>query len=292
MQVHVRRLRGQALAQVSHRTFLRGLGMETTPYTGSTRWPDLVVNSVGITEPFDWLAKGWRDIQDAARYSLTYGAGIVLISGLLTFGLFATDSLFLLPFLVSGFFLIAPFLGIGLYQMSAHLEKGEPLKACSAVEAWKSNHGQISMVTAGLFIIMQLWIASNFVLFSLLYEGISPPLDNFFSKVFLSEDGRWFTVASITFGALFAWCAYMISAITVPMLIDRKVDGFTAIRFSIKAVLKNFPAMVIWAFLIVLIVGLGLITYYVGLLLALPLIGHASWHAYRSLVPVNELQQQ
>jgi len=94
-------------------------------------------------------------------------------------------------------------------------------------------------------------------------------------------------MASITVGAFFAWCAYMISAITVPMLIDRKIDGFTAIRFSIKAVLKNMPAMMIWAFLIVLIVGLGLITYYVGLLVALPLIGHGSWHAYRSLVPSN-----
>jgi len=261
--------------------------MENTPYTGSTQWPDLVVNKVELTAPFGWLTKGWRDMRDAARYSLTYGTGIVLISGLITFGLFATDSLFLLPFLISGFFLIAPFLGIGLYQMSAHLERGEPLKTCNALEAWKNNHTQISMITAGFFIIMQLWIATNFVLFSLLYEGISPPLDNFFSNVFLSEKGLKFTMASITVGAFFAWCAYMISAITVPMLIDRKIDGFTAIRFSIKAVLKNMPAMMIWAFLIVLIVGLGLITYYVGLLVALPLIGHGSWHAYRSLVPSN-----
>ena len=259
--------------------------METTPYTGSTRWPDLVVNRIELAEPFVWLTKGWKDMRNAGRYSLTYGAGIAVISGLLTFGLLATGSQFLLPFLVSGFFLIAPFLGIGLYQMSAHLERGEPLKTCNALEAWKSNHTQISMITAGFFIIMQLWIATNFVLFSLLYKGISPPLDNFFRDVFLSEEGRVFAMASITVGFFFAWCAYTISAITVPMLIDRKVDGFTAIRFSIKAVLKNMPAMMLWAFLIVLIVGLGLITYYVGLIVALPLIGHASWHAYRSLVP-------
>jgi len=259
--------------------------METTPYTGTTRWPELVVNKIELTEPFGWLKKGWKDMRDAGRYSFTYGAGIVLISGLLTFGLFATDSLFLLPFLVSGFFLIAPFLGIGLYQMSAHLERGEPLKNCNALEAWNSNHTQISMITAGFFIIMQLWIAINFVLFSLLYEGISPPLDNFFNNLFLSEKGRMFAIASVIVGFFFAWCAYAISAITVPMLIDRKVDGFTAIRFSIKAVLKNMPAMMLWAFLIVLIVGLGLVTYYIGLVIALPLIGHASWHAYRSLVP-------
>ena len=259
--------------------------MEATAYTGSTRWHELVVNRIGFTEPLNWLAKGWKDMRDAARYSLTYGAAIVVISGLLTFSLYATDTTFLLPFLVAGFFIIAPFLGIGLYQMSAHLEKSESLKTCNALEAWKSNHTQISMITGGFLIIMQLWIASNYVLFSLLYEGISPPLDNFFNNVFLSEKGRNFAIASVMVGFFFAWCAYMISVITVPMLIDRKVDGFTAIRISIKSVLKNMPAMMLWAFLIVLIVGLGLITYYIGLLVALPLIGHASWHAYRSLVP-------
>ena len=92
-------------------------------------------------------------------------------------------------------------------------------------------------------------------------------------------------MASVAVGFFFAWCAYMISVITVPILIDRKIDGFTAIRLSIKSVLKNMPAMMLWAFLIVLITGLGLITYYIGLIIALPLMGHASWHAYRSLVP-------
>ncbi len=262
--------------------------METTAYTGSTRWHELVVNKISFAEPFEWLSKGWKDMREAGRYSLTYAAVIVLISGLMTLGLVVTDNLFLLTFLVAGFFLVAPAIGIGLYQMSAHLERGEPLKTCNALEAWKRNQGQISMVTGGFFIIMQLWIAVNFVLFALLYAGISPPLENFFSKLFLSEEGRMFAIASVSVGFFFAWCAYAISVVTVPMLFDRKVDGFTAIRISIKAVLQNMPAMMLWAFLIVLIVGLGLITFYIGLLVALPLIGHGTWHAYRSLVPSAE----
>ncbi len=261
------------------------MNMDSTPYTGSTRWPDLVVNRVGIFEPFRWLQLGWKDMRAGAKYSLRYGLAIAIISGLLTLGLFATGSLFLLPFLVSGFFLIAPFLGIGFYQISRYLEKREPLHTCNPMDALKSNHVHIAMITGGLFMILQLWIASNFVLFSLLYDGLSPPLDNFFSDVFLSEKGRVFLMASIVVGAFFAGCAYMISATTVPILIDRKIDGFTAIRFSIKSVLQNMPAMLIWAFLIVLIVGIGLVTFYIGLIFALPLIGHGSWHAYRALVP-------
>lgn len=261
--------------------------METTAYTRSSRWPDLVVNKIRLTEPFEWLSKGWKDMRDAGRYSLMYGLGIVLISGLLTFALFATDNLFLLPFLVAAFFLIAPFLGIGLYQMSAHLERGESLKTCNALEAWKSNHTQISMITVGFLIIAQLWIAFNFILFALLYEGISPPIHNFISNVFLTEKGMLFSLASICVGFFFAFCAYLISVITVPILIDRKIDGFTAIRLSIKSVLNNMLPMMLWAFLIVLIVGLGLLTYYIGLIIALPVIGHGSWHAYRALVPTT-----
>lgn len=262
--------------------------MERTAYTGSTRWHDLVVNRIPPARPFRWLAKGWRDMRSTGIYSLRYGAVIVLISGLITFLVWSTGSGFLLPFLIAGFFIVAPPLGIGLYQMSAHLEKGEPLAACNAYEAWKSNQSQIAMVSAGLLIIMNVWIAANFGLFALLYEGISPPLDNFFSDAFLSDAGAKFALASLVLGFLMAWCAYAISVITVPMLIDREVDGFTALRFSIKSVLRNMPAMMLWAGLIVLIVGLGLITFYLGLIVALPLIGHASWHAYRDLVPAGK----
>jgi uncharacterized membrane protein len=262
--------------------------METTTYAGSTRWTELAVNQVSYTRPWAWLAKGCKDMRQAGAYSIRYGFGVVLISGLLTLGLYATGNFFLVPFLGAGFFLVAPAIGLGLYQMSAHLEKGEPLKTCNALEAWKRNQSQLSIVSAGFLIIMQLWIASNYVLFALLYSGISPPLDNFFVNAFLSEEGRVFAIASVAVGFGFAWCAFAISAVSVPMLMDRRIDGFTAVRISVKAVLGNMPAMMLWAMLIVIIVGLGLITFYIGLIVALPLVGHGTWHAYRDLVPSGE----
>lgn len=261
--------------------------MEPIAYTGSTRWDELEVNRIPLSQPLVWLAKGWRDMGSAGIYSLRYGAGIVVISGLITWLVWSTDSLFLLPFLVAGFFLVAPPLGIGLYLMSAHLERGEPLSGCSAYRAWKLNQSQVSMVSTGFTILLNIWLVANVGLFALLYEGSSPSLDNFFTKVFLSEEGIKFTLASLVVGFLVAWCAYAISVVTVPMLIDRQVDGFTAIRYSIKSVLGNMAAMMLWAGLIVFIVGIGIATFYLGLVLALPLIGHASWHAYRDLVPAG-----
>ena len=266
--------------------------MEITEYSGSTRWPNLVVNKISFTEPFTWLKQGSSDFLKAKSYSLKYAVFFVLISCLITIGTIATDNHFLLIFLFSGFFLVAPSIGIGFYQMSALLEKGEPLKSYNAWEAIKKNQGQISMVTGGFIIILQLWVSMNFVLFALLYSGISPPLDVFFSSLYLSEHGRLFAIASVTLGFLFALWAFSISVITVPMLIDRKIDGFTAIRFSIKSVINNFWPMMLWALLIVTFVGIGMLTFYIGLLVALPLIGHASWHAYKALVPIEENEQR
>jgi len=92
-------------------------------------------------------------------------------------------------------------------------------------------------------------------------------------------------VAVVLVGAFFAACAFCVSAITIPMLIDRPVDGFTAARTSARAVVYNWLPMLLWAALLVVIVGAGLMTFYVGLFLAVPLAGHATWHAYRDLVP-------
>lgn len=262
--------------------------MEATKYTGSTSWPDLVVNKINLLEPLTWLSKGWKDMLTAGFFSFRISLVIVLISGLLTYGCIATDNLFLLAFLLSGFFMVAPVVGIGYYQISAHIENNESLNGCSALTALKQNQGPISLVTAGFMMILNLWISLNFTLFAFLYSGISPPLDNLLAKLFLSEEGRNFAIASVTTGFIFASFAFMISVVTVPMLINRKVDGFTAIRMSVKSVLSNFIPMMLWAFLIVVIIGLGLLTFYVGLLVALPLIGHSTWHAYRTLIPSAE----
>lgn len=252
----------------------------------ATRVDDgIYVNHITLAQPWEWLAKGWHDIQQARQYSLTYGAVIVLISALMTWALVSEGYLFIVPFLAAGFYLLAPVLGLGLYQMSAHVEKHEPLQFCSALEAWKRNQGQLSIITAGLMIIMQFWMLANFVLFALLYTNLHPPLEQFFSVVFLSGDNNAFVLASVLVGFVLAGIAYAISAISVPMLVDRRIDGFTAIRTSVKAVTTNWLPMGLWALIIVMGVGLSFLTFYIGLFIVMPLLGHATWHAYRDLVP-------
>jgi uncharacterized membrane protein len=248
-------------------------------------WQEPQVNQVTLAHPWRWLAKGWQDILAAPVHSLRYGAAIVVISALIVLLTVVGHLTFLVPFLTAGFFLMAPLLAVGLYQMSAHLERGEPLSNCQALEAVKRNQGQLGMATGFLFMIMQLWILASVFLFIMLFHAPLPTWENFIPVVVLSGKYTTLVVAVVLVGAFFAACAFCVSAITIPMMIDRPVDGFTAARTSFRAVVRNWLPMLLWAGLLVVIVGAGLLTFYVGLFLAVPLVGHATWHAYRDMVP-------
>ncbi|MBK1720237.1 DUF2189 domain-containing protein [Thiocystis violacea] len=250
-----------------------------------SRQESLRVRVIDFGHPWEWLRKGWKDIQAAPGYSLTYGTGIVLLSGLMTLLIILGQLTFLVPFLVAGFFLMAPLLAIGLYQMSAHLERGESLKTCQALEAFKRNQGQLGLVTGFLFVALQAWLLTSVVLVVMLFSDPFPTFENFIPVVFLSGEHNLVLLAVTLVGAVFAFGVFCVMAITVPLLMDRHVDALTAMRTSARAVMMNPGPMLLWAGLIVLIVGVGLVTFYLGLFLAIPLVGHATWHAYRDLVP-------
>lgn len=246
---------------------------------------DPPVNRVTLSHPWRWLQKGWGDIRTAPIYSLRYGAAIVILSGSIFLLALLGQLSFLVPFLTAGFFLMAPLLAIGLYRMSDHLERHESLAHCQALEAIKRNQAQLGIATGFLLIIMQLWILASVFLFIMLYRDPFPTLENFIPTVVMSGEHMPLVIAVLLVGAFFAVCAFCVSAITIPMLIDRPVDGFTAMRTSLRAVARNWLPMLLWAVLLVAIVGVGLLTFYLGLFIAVPLTGHATWHAYRDLVP-------
>jgi uncharacterized membrane protein len=243
------------------------------------------VNEITLDHPWEWLARGWKDLTSAPKFSLAYGAVFVAVSWLLTFGLMSEKMFFIVPVLAAGFFLVAPLLGIGLYQMSDSLERGEQVQFCNALRAWKRNDVHLSAMAVVLVLVMLVWMLAAILVFALLYHQPVPTWENFIPVVFLSGESPLFLFSGIAVGALIAAFAFAISAITVPMLMDRQVDVLTAMQTSVQAVRTNWQAMTLWASLIVMFVGVGLVTFYLGLLIAMPLVGHATWHAYRDLVP-------
>lgn len=246
------------------------------------------VNKVSLDQPWEWLAKGWKDVTAAPRFSLTYGVVFVLVSYLLTFGLVYGELFFIIPPLAAGYFLVAPLLGIGLYQISASLERGEEVQFSNATKAWKRNEVHLSAMAIVLVMVVLVWILAALLSFALFYDQPVPTWENFIPEVFLSAKSPGFLFAGIFIGALIAGFTFSISAIAVPMLMDREVDVMTAMQTSMRAVRTNWQAMILWACLIVMFVGAGIVTFYIGLIVWMPLIGHATWHAYRDLVQVDE----
>ena len=243
------------------------------------------VNEISLESPWEWLAKGWADIKRAPRYSLTYGGFFFVISVVISLGLFWEGLFFIVPPLVAGFFLVAPLLGIGLYQISENLEEGREVQYCQALEAWRRNDVQLAAMAVVLVLVLLMWMLSALVVFALFFHSPVPTWENFVPQVFLSGENNGFVAAGMIVGGLIAAFTFSISVVTVPMLMDRPVDVMTAMRTSVAAVKRNWAPLTLWAALIVMLVGLGIFTYFLGLIVAMPLVGHATWHAYRDLVP-------
>lgn len=243
-----------------------------------------VVNVITMDHPWQWLASGWKDMMQAPKFSLAYGAVFAIVSALLTMGLYYENLFFVIPPLAAGFFLVAPLLGIGLYKISESLEQGQPLEFCQAWQAWRRNEVHLAGMGVTLLLILLAWMLAANVVFALLFHKPVPTWENFIPEVFLSGDSPVFLFTGIAVGAIIAAFTFSITVVSVPLLMDRQIDLVSAMQTSMKAVRLNWQAMTLWASLIVMFVGIGLVTFYIGLIFAMPLVGHATWHAYKDLV--------
>lgn len=257
---------------------------ETTTTEPFSPVPRPKIKEITLDEPWQWLAAGWYDLRQAPKFSLAYGLAFVLISFLLTLGLLNGAMFFIIPPLAAGFFLIAPLLGIGLYGISRAIEQGHKVEFCQAQTAWESNPAHISAMGVVLMLIMLAWMLAANLVFVLFFDKPVPTWDNFIAVVFLSGESPLFLLAGTVIGGIIALFTFAISAVTVPLLMDRQIDIMTAMQTSFAAVRLNWRPMMLWASLIAMFVGIGIFTLYIGLLVSMPLVGHATWHAYRDLV--------
>lgn len=242
------------------------------------------INEISLEEPWQWLVRGWQDVKAAPQFSLAYGLVFVIVSYLLVWGLMDGGMFFIIPLLAAGFFLSAPILGLGLYGISRSLELKEKVEFCQIQKAWRSNPVNISAVGIILMLIMLFWMLSSILIFTLFFNQPTMQWDQFLISVFLSGENTLFLVVGIGSGGLLALFTFCISVITVPMLMDRQVDFMTAIKTSVATVKKNPRPMMLWAYLITMMVCISFMTYFIGLLVIMPVVGHATWHAYRDLV--------
>lgn len=241
----------------------------------------LPVRSVALWRPLVWLRLGWQDMLAAPSASLLHGM-CVFAGGWIILAI-ARTAWPLAPGAVSGFVLVAPILATGLYELSRRRQTGERPRLAHAIDAWRRGTRPLVALGVLLFAAATAWVIVSALLVGLFARGpIAQPLD--FLRYAVSGQGWLLFSLWLAAGGLGAALTFAATAVSAPLLLDRAIGLRAALLTSVRAVGDNPLPMALWAALIMLATLASLATLMVGFVLAVPVIGHATWHAYRELV--------
>lgn len=235
---------------------------------------------------FAWLAEGWRDLKTQPGPSLAYGLFVLVLSAAIVNGLWRLGWDFILFPALAGFLVFAPALATGLYEKSRALENGEPVTLRRMLFPRPAAGGQILFTGALLLGLILLWMRAAVIIYALFFGvTVFPGLNHVAEMLFTTPTGAWMLVVGSVVGALFAAFSLAISAFSIPMMYDRDVDALTAMGESWALVWNNRKAMIVWGAIVLALFLLSLATALVGLIVVFPLLGHATWHAYKATRP-------
>jgi len=229
--------------------------------------------------PFRWVKLGVSDLVRAPQQSLVYGVVVAVLIGIICLLAWFRGSQWIMFAMLGGFVFLAPLTCIGLYAISAQLERGqEPLMARSVRAAFKRHFGNEMIFALALLVIFLLWARAAVMV-----------------TVFFPTDGEATVRELLTYlgfgsmvGAVFATATFSASAFSLPMIMHRDVDSITAIVTSINAVLRNKLAMVVWLTIVIVSLVLGVATAFIGFIVIIPIIGYAAWHGYLETIDADE----
>ena len=242
-----------------------------------------LVKDVHTEDVWKWLASGWSDLKANTAVSISYAALFIICGMILSFGFYFMGWPYLILPGLTGFLLVGPAVGLGFYEISRRYAAGERVTLMAAVTAARYNKLGIFGLGVALAFVFQVWIRISFTVFALNFPGIMPDWGVILMRA-LSMEGVYFGISIAAVGAVFATCIFFIGAFSMPMMMDRNSVLLSSLITSAYAVVRNRNAMILWAAIIVIFTGLGLATAGIGLFVTLPLIGHATWHAYKQVM--------
>jgi uncharacterized membrane protein len=244
------------------------------------------VRRVALDAPWEWLARGWRDFCALPALSLAYGAFFTLIAWGMSFGLAGLEAEALIPVLASGFVLLGPLAAAGLYEIARCRETGDAVTLQRLFYLDPSAASRLAQFGVVLFCAFFIWVLLAFVLLTLfLNTAAVPPASDLLHTLLFTEAGLGLLISGTLVGAVIATTVFCVSTVAGPLLLVADIDVVSAIITSLRAARLNALPMMLWAGLIAGFMILGLITMFAGLVVVLPLLGFATWHAFRDLVP-------
>ena len=247
------------------------------------------VRQVPLLRPLGWLAAGWADLIRCPLPGLAHGAAVAVFGALLI--ALAGRQFWLLTGAFTGFLLVSPIVATGLYAVSRVLERGEQPTLLDALRVWRPNDGRLIGFGLLLAFAGTGWVMTSA---SLITRFASAPVNgpaDFLRVVVLAPQGFLFE-AWLAMGGVLAAPVFASSVVAIPLLLDRKVGVLGAVLTSWRVVMEHPLPLALWAALIMGLTGLGMVTALLGLIVIVPWLSHASWHAYRDLVDTTGLERQ
>lgn len=243
---------------------------------------DVQVNRVDSDQALLWIESGWHDFLNAPGHSLLYG---VLFS-LFCIGMIAlahTYPGFVVAF-ITGLLLVGPLLAVGAYSAARQLQYGHPVSIREGIRLVKSRITNLSLFGAVLLVVMIAWVRLASLMFAIQFQLVEPSWSAFGDALLHSTEGLIVLGFFVLVGFLLAAAVFVVSATSVPMIVDRDTNVMRAVQYSYKAVMANKPAMAFWAFMIVVLCGIGICTGFVLMAVVFPVLGYATWHSYQDLI--------
>jgi uncharacterized membrane protein len=246
---------------------------------------DPVVRSITAGDIAEALGEGLRDFQAVPLYGLAFGAlyaagGIAILLCLMAFGL-----VYLAYPLAAGFAMIGPFVATGLYEVSRRRESGQAI-SIGAIWATVKARGEIGWMAFVTLFVFVIWMYQVRLLIALLL-GLNvsfSSLREFITVVLTTNEGLLFLAIGNAVGAALSLILFSLTVVSFPLLLDRDVDFVTAMVTSVRAVVTSPVPMIGWAAVIVVLLAVSAIPYFLGLVVTLPVLGHATWHLYRRII--------
>ena len=255
--------------------------MNTSVSVGKRATHEVEVRRVPVRQSLEWLDRGWSDLKEIGGAGLAHGALIAILGAVLL--MLGSTHFYLTAAAVTGYLLVGPVMTTGLCELARRREAHEPLGFDESLRGLTRNPDALVHFGGVLALIAFLWFVLSALLLQSVLNASVPSL-----AVALWGGSAQVSAAQlfgyVGCGAILAAVIFAVSVVSVPLIIDRHASASDAIRASLRATLSNLPAMLVWAALIVAITALGFATLLAGMVIVAPLLGYATWHAYRDLI--------